>query len=483
VSASQDRPAAKPSPGRPPPGGATLEYGSPAEAPATPGAGPAPDLADTLPDSVATSAATVPGATPPAAATRARGGSSALATDHTVLSIATQADPANATRTRSSPQTTVLPRVTFADQQPTFVHAGKTRYEMKGPLGAGGVGEVFEAVDHDIGRRVALKRLRGEFQSPVALARFLEEIRTTGRLEHPNVIPIHDVGVDEQDRYYFIMKYVDGETLESIIAKLRQGDPDYHRRYGFERRTEIFKAVLSAVAYAHEAGFVHRDLKPANIMVGAFGEVMVMDWGIARPLRPLPHGLDDSVLKTADPGADARDALPPDKRPFATQVGALIGTPAYMAPEQARGQPADERTDVYALSVMFHELLTLQHYLADRTSVDETLRGTMETHVPLAAFVKSAVQPPVPADLSWFIHAGVDKDPSRRYASVRAMLDRLDRRAEGDIPVQCPMTFLRSLSHHFLHLLDRHPMLVLGAMVMGVLAFLGSLGLAISTLF
>ncbi len=482
MSASEDQPAAKPSP----PVGKTLEYGSTSGPPAAPDAGLADHLAATLPDPIATATAPTPGATTPAApdaATLAQDGASALATDHTMLSTDTKAGPVDTMRTYSSPQITVLPRVTFEDRQPTFVHAGKTRYEMKGPLGEGGVGEVFEAVDHDIGRRVALKRLRGEFNSPVALARFLEEIRTTGHLEHPNVIPIHDVGVDEQERYYFIMKYVDGETLESIIAKLRQGDPDYHRRYGFERRTEIFKAVLSAMAYAHEAGFVHRDLKPANIMVGAFGEVMVMDWGIARPLRPQPHGLDDSVLKAADPGAAATDALPPEKRPFATQVGAIIGTPAYMAPEQAQGQPADERTDIYALSVMFHELLSLQHYLADRTSVAETLRGTVDTEVPMAAYLKSSMQGPVPADLAWFIHAGVDKDPTKRYPSVRAMLDRLDRRAEGDIPVECPMTFLRSLSNHFLHQLDRHPMLVLGATVMGVLVFLGSLGLAITTLF
>ena len=112
-------------------------------------------------------------------------------------------------------------------------------------------------------------------ESPEALARFVEEIRTTGGLEHPNIVPIHDVGLDEKGRYYFIMKYVDGETLESILARLRAGDRETHARYGFERRVEIFKGVLEAIAYAHARGYIHRDIKPANIMVGAFGEVLV----------------------------------------------------------------------------------------------------------------------------------------------------------------------------------------------------------------
>src|SRR5262249_26554491 len=161
--------------------------------------------------------------------------------------------------------------------------------------------------------------------------RFVEEIRTIGRLEHPNIVPIHDVGVDERGDYYFVMKFVDGETLESIIDKLAAGDRAYHAKFGFERRVQIFLALLEAVRFAHTRGIVHRDIKPANVMVGAYGEVVLMDWGIAKSL----HG-DSVPEETPRPLVHAsgsrRGTL------FETQLGQLVGTPAYMSPEQARGE-------------------------------------------------------------------------------------------------------------------------------------------------
>src|SRR5262249_60463772 len=168
--------------------------------------------------------------------------------------------------------------------------------------------EVVLVNDRDIERQVALKRLLPELQDPALLARFVDEIRIVGRLEHPNIVPIHDVGVDELGRYYFVMKYVEGETLESIIEKLAAGDPAYVRTYSYERRIEIFLGLLHALEYAHSHGVVHRDVKPANVMVGRYGEVVLMDWGIAKPLASKrdPAAAASGVLTAGEEGEERR---------------------------------------------------------------------------------------------------------------------------------------------------------------------------------
>jgi serine/threonine-protein kinase len=337
---------------------------------------------------------------------------------------------------------------------PRLVTQGKPRYEETRRLGEGGLGEVVGARDNDIDRDVAVKRLRPDVASPTSLARFVEEVRTIGRLEHPNIIPIHDVGVDERGEYYFVMKYIDGETLETIIDKLAAGDAETHARYGFERRVQIFTALVDAVAFAHEKGIVHRDIKPANVMVGAYGEVMLMDWGIAKQLRSAADNALDAPAIAPHPGHAKRGAL------FETVAGQIVGTPAYMSPEQARGEPVDVRSDVYSLCLLFHELLCLRHPFADKETLAEMIRAVTTEPTPLTSLVRSEHQPPVPADLGWFVNKGVAKDPAERYASAAEMLDRLSRRAEGDIPVQCPITFQKRLSHLWSRFADRHPLVV-----------------------
>ncbi len=367
---------------------------------------------------------------------------------------------------RSAMRTTVLPRLERVGEVPTLVLDGKARYEQSRKLGEGGMGEVIHANDNDIGRPVAVKRLRSEVASPATLARFVEEIRTVGKLEHPNIIPIHDVGLDGPGEYYFVMKYVDGETLESIIERLAAGDPTYHRRYGFEARVQIFRGILEAVAFAHSKGILHRDIKPANVMVGAYGEVILMDWGIAKHMGT-------GIEPTAP--AEAANGSPPKEgrrgRAFETQVGALVGTPAYMSPEQARGEPLDARSDVYSLSVLFHELLSLGHYLDGKTTLEGVIAGVSKDEVPHAGSTNHAHQAVVPMDLSWYTKAGTSKDPQKRYPSVQAMLDRLDRRAQGDIPIECPCTLVKAANGRWSRFVDRHPFVIvamLAGLVIGI---------------
>jgi len=367
----------------------------------------------------------------------------------------------------SAVRTTVLPRVKLEGAVPQLVREDRTRYEPVKVLGAGGVGEVLQAQDNDIGRLVAVKRLLPDMQHTPVVVRFMQEIRTIGRLEHPNIIPIHDVGIDERGEYYFVMKYMDGETLESIIEKLAAGDPVYHRRFPFERRMELFEGVLEALHYAHAKGIVHRDIKPANIMVGPYGEVMVMDWGLARQVRSEePEVLPEQA---AEGSRDLRRAT----GLYKTQAGSVLGTPMYMAPEQARGEPCDERSDIYSLTVMLQELLSLKHYLSDKQSIEEVLVGVVNEKVPLAGWVKSEHQGPVPMDLTWFVNKGVKKDPAQRYQSIVEMIVRLQERRQGRIPIECHITAAKRVSTEWVRLLDRFPLPVTLAMMAAIALAIG----------
>jgi serine/threonine-protein kinase len=397
-----------------------------------------------------------------------------LALDATVASVGNppvgpMSAPSSAATT-TLVRTTVLPRVEMHGPEPRLVVDNRRRFEAVRKLGEGGLGEVTGARDNDIGREVAVKRLRAEVKSPAAALRFAEEVRTIGRLEHPNIIPIHDVGVDEHGDYYFVMKYVDGETLESIIDKLAAGDSTYHARYSFERRVQIFQGVLEAVAFAHSKGIVHRDIKPANVMIGAYGEVVLMDWGIAKNTRGEVAPSIGGPMPTHTLSTHARRGTL-----FETRVGELVGTPAYMSPEQARGAAIDERSDIYALSLLFHELLCLKHPLADKRTIEEMLHAVQHEPVPMAGLVSHPHQPLPPQELGWFVHKGLSKDPAHRYQSVDEMLDRLARRAEGTFPIQCPVTFSKRIVGGVTKFIDRHPFVAMGIMMVSVLAVLGAM--------
>ena len=379
--------------------------------------------------------------------------------DATIDSAVATAMPASA---RADTRSTVLPRVERTGDGATLVSASRPRFETRRPLGQGGIGEVVAAIDQDIGREVAIKRLRGDVQGPAAVARFVDEIRTVGALEHPNIVPIHDVGVADDGSLYFVMRCVQGETLESVIERLAAGDSLAHAQWTHERRVHVFRQLLDAVAFAHERGFVHRDIKPANVMVGRWGEVFLMDWGIAKPV-----GAPDL------PVAPGEDPSGTGGRVTSTHAGAILGTPAYMSPEQAAGKPVDARSDVYALSVLLHELLGLKHYLDHCTTVEAVLDGVQHAHAPAPSFIPSPHQPPAPMDLSWFVRKGLEKDPSRRYQSVRQMIERLDAREEGLIPIQCHVTLTKRTVRELLRFVDHHPMLFTAALSVFIVAGIG----------
>jgi len=369
---------------------------------------------------------------------------------------------------------TILPRIERATgTTPKIVSDAKQRFEINKRLGEGAAGAVDLALDNDIQRQVAVKWLKASPDDAEMVLRFADEVRMVGHLEHPNIVPIHDVGRTDDGRYYFVMKHVQGETLESVIHKLAEGNSEYHRKYSFEYRTEIFSELLKAVEFAHHYGIIHRDLKPANIMIGSYGEVMVMDWGIAKHIRT---GRDDALRSSppASPILDEADEAEPREsqleRMYTTGHGSVIGTPLYMSPEQVRGnsESLDERSDIYGLCAVFYELITLQPYLPPKGTVEEVLKDVL-THKPRHPMrVSSKVQTTVPVHLGHYIMKGLAKDPGERYQTIGEMRERLQRIDEGYIPVQCPFSFTKRAIFAGNHILDRHPILTVGTLVVAL---------------
>lgn len=228
-------------------------------------------------------------------------------------------------------------------------------YRDLGELGKGGMGEIRRVWDRKLRREVAMKLLRSEYASdPSMLARFTEEAQATAQLEHPGIVPVHALGEDAEGRPYFTMKEVRGKTLSVLIAEVHAHSRDGQwlptpSGWSFNRLMQAFHRVCEAVGFAHARGVIHRDLKPDNIMLGAYGEVLVLDWGLAK------------VLGDPESASPLLDAVQTDRSiggAPSTKMGVIAGTPAYMPPEQARGEAARPTVDVYALGTILYEILS-----------------------------------------------------------------------------------------------------------------------------
>jgi serine/threonine-protein kinase len=385
--------------------------------------------------------------------------------------------------TRSAMNVSVLPRVEVAGDAVVLASSTGPRYATLKELGKGGMGEVDLVEDRDIGRTVALKRLLAGQAGPTAVARFVDEVRTIGRLEHPNIVPIHDVGVDENGRFFFVMKYVDGETLESVLDRLRAGDPQALRTYDIPRRVQIFVQVLRALQFAHERGIIHRDLKPANVMVGRFGEVVLMDWGVARTIGG--KGKDARPDLAALPTAETLVSQTAPTRASTTRAGALIGTPLYMSPEQARGanDELDARSDLYAATLMLFEMLALEHPHAKEKTLTSLLHAIQTYDPPNAMTIFANVpQKRIGAEYAHFVVHGLQRDPAKRFQSAKEMVEQLHLILQGRFRVQCPVTFMKRGSLMLSELVDRSPPLAMWLGITVGLVFLALVANAIRDL-
>jgi Leucine-rich repeat (LRR) protein len=290
------------------------------------------------------------------------------------------------------------------------------RYVPKGEIARGGMGAILRIGDTGLRRDVAMKvMLDGSDEE--SRARFEEEAQVTGQLEHPNIVPVHEFGTDAESRPYFTMKLVQGRSLAEILRQVReQKAPEF----SLHRLLTIFTNVCNGIAFAHSKGVVHRDLKPANVMVGDYGEVLVMDWGLAKIGAARASG-------TGHPAAASSRQEQADGR---TMDGAVMGTPHYMPPEQARGDIAaiDERSDVYSLGAILYEILVLKPPVEGPT-LQALLRNVAEGKI--APPERRAPERNVPLELSAVALKALARMPGDRYPNVEALRRDVELFLEG----------------------------------------------------
>lgn len=257
-------------------------------------------------------------------------------------------------------------------------------------LGEGGMGIVRLAEQRSLGRAVAVKTLKPDAKNERATLRLLREAWITGALEHPNIVPVYDLGLDDDGAPIIVLKLIEGKPWSEVAREAPANGEDL-----FEKNLRIFVQVCNAVALAHSRGVIHRDLKLENVMVGRFGEVYLVDWGIAVSLRPDPSG----------------------RLPLASEATEMAGTPAYMAPEMLGQAPLTERTDVYLLGSILHELL-----VGRPPHAGENLRAI------LASIVVSKINlpPSVPRDLIAIVERACARDPKERYASAEELKSKVE---------------------------------------------------------
>jgi serine/threonine-protein kinase len=299
--------------------------------------------------------------------------------------------------------------------------AGPTRYRPLWRHAQGGLGEVFVAQDEELHREVALKRIQSRYAGLAeSRRRFLLEAEITGRLEHPGVVPVHGLVQDEHGEPYYAMRFIQGESLDDALRRFHEADRRPGRDEG-ERRLELrqllgrFVAVCNTIAYAHSRGILHRDLKPGNIMLGKYGETLVVDWGLAKTLpraAAARAGGEETPLPIS--GAEATG----------TQMGRALGTPVYMSPEQAAGRwdVVRETSDIYSLGATLYALLTGQPPVQGgdaKEVMDKVRRGVVAA--------PRQVNPRVSAALDAVCRKAMAREPERRYATALELAQEVER--------------------------------------------------------
>ena len=340
-------------------------------------------------------------------------------------------------------------------------------YAVGVEIARGGMGTILEAEDRKLGRMVAMKVMRLEADATEdQRRRFVREAEVLARLEHPNIVPIHDLGRDAEGRLFYTMKLVQGRTLQAILNGLKTRDADFTAHYTLDRLLTIFRKICDALSMAHAKGIIHRDLKPENVMVGEFGEVLVMDWGIAKILGDAAQVAEESARKAEATAAGTagkfRNLADEELRRGSAELtmdGMVMGTPHYMSPEQADGRVSeiDQQSDVFSLGAILYALLTL-HPPVEAATIREVLerirRGdirppteynapTVKTGTKGQSLAGAAVDPKqfqplvhcpggkVPPALSAVTMKALTVDKARRYPTVAAFAADIEKYQSG----------------------------------------------------
>jgi len=306
-------------------------------------------------------------------------------------------------------------------------------------IGKGGMGMVYGAEEPGLHRNVAIKVLQKETRRhPGAIDGLLREGRMTAEIDHPNVVPVYRMGVFDDAGVYFSMRRINGKTLASVLEKLQKKESRYEKKYTLPYLLEIFLSVCNGVAFAHSKGIIHRDLKPSNIMLGKYGEVLVMDWGMA--------------CSRQTPGETDKPHEPPQSGE--TPRKSISGTPCYMAPEQLAGDPAalTEKTDQYALGAILYAILTLR---AAPFDAKQDLNALLKK-VHRGDFIKprkNSRRRYVPRELEAIVLKAMNTNPEKRYRSVRALRDDVRHYLDSQ-----PVNAYHPVVMRVLNFLRRHPL-------------------------
>ncbi|MBX7074841.1 MAG: protein kinase [Pirellulales bacterium] len=327
--------------------------------------------------------------------------------------------------------------VTSADGGPGPIGSrveSQQEFVLMSELGRGGLGRVRLAFDRRLGRQVAVKELLPQsLRSREKIRRFLKEARVTGQLEHPGVVPVYAAGEGEDGQPFYAMKRIGGRTFSQAIRAyhaLPADDPLRPQR--FSELLTVFVSICQTMAFAHQRGVLHRDLKPQNVIVGDFGEAIVVDWGLAKTLAPpAPRGPNESTIaaeELAQPAAPEPIELDDDAA-AATRDGAVLGTLAYMSPEQALGMAVDARSDIYALGAMLFELLANRPPFRGKTQ--EVLQQVQLGKLPRLR----ELAPHAPRALEAVCMRALARLPEARYATAKELADEVVRWQAGEPPL------------------------------------------------
>jgi serine/threonine protein kinase len=308
------------------------------------------------------------------------------------------------------------------------------RYKVLTTVARGGMGVILQARDLRIRRNVAMKVMKTGAQfSKESVLRFIDEAQLTGQLEHPNIVPVYELGIDEHGEAFYAMKFVKGITLDEVLRGLRDGSPLMLSKYPLGALITVFQKICDAVAYAHSRGVIHRDLKPENVMIGDYGEVLVMDWGLAKQISQTENSEPAQWPAVLSPSTS--DEL----RGFETLHGVVVGTPPYISPEQARGEldQIDQRSDVFVLGAILYAILTLRAPVAGDTVeevLDRIIAGGSPAPVSFNNRVRTRPDPGepqitlahcpggrVPEGLSAVAMKALRTEPGERYQTVEEM--------------------------------------------------------------
>jgi serine/threonine protein kinase len=317
----------------------------------------------------------------------------------------------------------------------------KGKYTIEKVVASGGMKAIQKIKDRDTGRDAAMAVILPDIEVENAnINRFIQEARITANLEHPNIVPVHDIGVNDSGNPYFVMKLLSGETLASIIFKLSDNNPEYLKIFNLHHRLGIFMKVCNAVAFAHSRRIIHLDLKPENIQVGDFGEVLVLDWGLAKTIGAFEEELPVAKKKKnwkkgkkiesfEISNSSIHDRIG-DSTIDVTVDGVIKGTPGYMAPEQVHGKnnEKNERTDIYALGAILYSLLTLERSVEGDNATSMIINAREGNIIPPAKRTPDRL---IPKSLEAVAMKSLAFDPKERYQTVAELAYDIDAFISG----------------------------------------------------